>query len=85
MSDYIRAQCDSCQADIIWTVTASSGARMPVDYEPTPKGNIALRPGPGAPIATVLSVAKQFGRKELRTSHFATCPDAARHRKRGRS
>lgn len=72
---FVRDECESCHAPVIWAVTANA-KRMPVDFEPTEGGNIALRPGGMAPVATVLSVAKQFGRKDLRTSHFATCPDA---------
>lgn len=82
MAEFIRDQCESCQAPIIWAVTAAA-RRMPVDYTPADGGNIALRPGPQAPIAAVLSVAAQFGRTDLRTSHFATCPHAALWRKRG--
>lgn len=36
------ATCTRCGADIIWTITAA-GARMPVNPEPDPKGNTAVR------------------------------------------
>jgi hypothetical protein len=58
---------------------------MPVNAEPSPDGNIALDyRGDMVPLARVLSPAKQFGLKSLRTSHFATCKDAASWRTRGR-
>lgn len=84
MAEFVRDECESCHAPVIWTVTANA-KRMPVDFEPSSTGDVALRPGSPAPIATVLSVTKQFGRTDLRTSHFSSCPDAKSWRKRGRS
>lgn len=83
MSDWIRDECDSCHAPIIWATTTNA-KKMPVDYEPSEQGNIALQPGGLGPLAIVLSVAKQFGRKGLRTSHFVTCPDAKTWRSRNK-
>lgn len=81
--------CASCSARIIWCRSASSGKHMPVDIEPTAEGTIVLDATPMQPIATVLSGAElataRAARPEnprLRTSHFATCPDAARHRRK---
>lgn len=77
--------CRSCYRPIIWAITERA-KRMPVDPEPTKGGNIQLdwRPGGAAPLARVLPVAKQFGKTNLRKSHFATCPNAARHRAAGK-
>jgi len=72
--------CRSCNAPIIWAYTATK--RMPVDAEPSTKGTVELRWEAGTVRATVLGAAKAFGRRDLRTSHFATCPDAAGWRKR---
>lgn len=83
MSDWPQDQCDTCHAPIIWTHTTNA-KRMPVDYEPSPQGNIALRPGGMGPVSVVLSIAKQFGRKNLYTSHFMTCPEANSWRKRNK-
>lgn len=76
----------TCGAAVIWATT-DKGGRMPVDPEPLATGgNVDLRDiGRDEPLAVVLSVSKQFGRYWLHTSHFATCPHAARHRRRGRS
>jgi len=73
--------CRSCGAEIVWLVTPK-GHMMPVDPAPATDGNVAIDDG----IATVLSddaivVARLHGRV-LWLSHFATCPDAARHRRR---
>ena len=60
------AQCNSCKAQIEW-VTMLSGKKMPLDIK----------------MATVVIEADD-GRYEVisaRTPHFATCPNAAQHRK----
>ncbi len=76
-------RCSTCNAPIIWAVTERA-RDMPVDVEPVADGNISLQDrGQGmAPLARVLSVAKRFGRTGLRQSHFASCKDAAQHRRR---
>lgn len=87
MSDFVIEQCNSCRANVIWALT-TRGKRMPVNAEPSPDGNIAIGPvtgRDGLPVARVLNTTQQFGRKDLRTSHFATCKDAASWRKRGRA
>lgn len=79
-------ECSSCHARIIWAVTRRA-LTMPVDAEPVAKGgNVSLewRGSELKPLARVLSVAQQFGRKQLWQSHFVTCPNAARHRHAGR-
>lgn len=85
MADYPTGVCDSCSAPVIWGIT-KLGKRMPVDVEPNSAGTVALeRRHDGQIGADTLPVARRFGRTDLRTSHFATCPFAARHRRRGRS
>jgi hypothetical protein len=61
---------------------------MPVDAEPTDDGNVSLAPGTSprqTPTATVVGKRLQadlFGDDSPRyTSHFATCPQAAEHRR----
>lgn len=78
------ARCDAaeCQAPIIWAVTERA-KRMPVDAEPTSRGNVVLHnTGGPAPVAVVLKPDRVFGRTDLHTSHFATCPAAAGFRRR---
>ncbi len=82
MGDFETARCDSCNAPIIWAVTKNAKS-MPVDVEPVKGGNVQLDARGGAtPLASVLSIAQQFGKANLRRSHFVTCPNAAQHRRR---
>jgi hypothetical protein len=86
MSAWVTTLCGSCQAEVIWATT-TRGKAMPVDAATDPDGNLVLEPRvDGPPLARVLSVARRFGRKDLRTSHFVACPQADQWRgKRGRS
>lgn len=74
--------CRSCQAPIRWALT-SKGRRIPLDPTPSPAGNLAfdLTEEEGASFVRVVPVGS---RPTLYTSHFATCPQAAQHR-RGRA
>lgn len=61
---------------------------MPLDVEPRADGNIELRPQP--PHGNVIAVyvtpgegtADMFAHPVRYVSHFATCPDAKKHRKK---
>lgn len=77
----------TCGAPIIWAVTTTREGKMPIDPVPLATGgNIVLRDtGGDAPLAVVLTVAQQFGRRNLHVSHFVTCPHSTRHRKKGRT
>lgn len=84
MSEFTIERCKSCNAEIIWATTTQARS-MPIDAKPRPGGNIALDHRPGLPpLARVLTVTQQFGRKTMYTSHFATCPNAKKHRRRDR-
>lgn len=88
------ATCSSCQAEIIWTITEASGARMPVDAKPL---DVLDAPSRGvfvlvkrldeAPLACSAGLdderLKTYRLREvaLYTSHFAHCPNARAHRK----
>lgn len=71
--------CRSCGAPIEWAITAK-GSRIPLDPGLHPNGNIDVVDG----IAYVVPVAGSFDPPPRRRSHFASCPHAARHRKRDR-
>lgn len=87
------SKCRSCGQEILWGLWPTSGKKMPVDATPD------MRPpdrGGGKVVlsldrrANVLKLAKfdpqQHDEKRNRyTSHFATCPNAAEHRKGGES
>jgi len=82
MSEFTIASCESCHKPVIWAVTVKA-KRMPVNAEPEPDGNVALDFRPGMdPLARILTVTRQFGVKNLRKSHFADCPQAAKWRRR---
>lgn len=77
-------RCRTCAARILWCVT-ESGRPMPVDFEPSDEGNIAITPqDDGTWLAVVAGPLEQVeGASRIRrTSHFATCPNAAQHRRR---
>lgn len=64
------SRCKSCQAEIIWAV--SEGDRpVPLDAKPI---RVFTTTDTGAELVIVQSVVGHV-------SHFATCPNAAKHRK----
>ncbi|WP_435070432.1 hypothetical protein [Amycolatopsis thermoflava] len=80
-----HAVCRSCPATIVWAVS-SNGENIPVDYNADPaKGNVLLQLDRGQLVAGVLTgpklAAARAAGAELRTAHFATCPNAASHRR----
>lgn len=80
-------KCTGCERPIVWAQT-SNGKSMPVDAVPTKDGNVLLfdTADPGRLFAMVLAKPELEARPEVErfTSHFATCPEAARFRKRGK-
>jgi len=70
--------CRSCFAPIIWRNT-EKGRPIPLDPEPTPNGDVRVDEHG---TAHVLPNEPRLGTDELHRSHFATCPDADRHRGR---
>jgi hypothetical protein len=87
-----RDQCSTCRKPIIWAMHERTRRRMPIDAWPSAEGNVRLVRMPvtdeyllvdGYPVARVLTTKQRFGQTTLHTSHFATCPQAATHR-RGR-
>lgn len=64
-------RCRSCGAEIVWVVT-STGARMPLDAEPNPDGNVELVNGR----AIVHGQPPAFVHGPIHMPHHATCPDA---------
>lgn len=77
--------CSSCGAPVIWAETEHK--RMPVDAEPVEGGNVTLfLSTDGRVLATVGNgVQWDLFAEELEgryVSHFATCPDADRWRRK---
>jgi hypothetical protein len=78
--------CESAKcagARLVWATTGKD--RMLIEADPAPKGNIQLRDtGLDAPLAVTLNAAAIATKLpgSLHLSHFATCPDAKRYRRR---
>lgn len=79
--------CRSCGAPVRWAVTQASGARMPLDTLATPSGNLRIvawredghrMPTPVVAINPEAALALT---PYAYTSHFATCPNASKHRR----
>lgn len=68
-------KCRSCGADIIWALS-DHGKRMPVNAEMASGSGFVLE---GDPPRARLSVGEA-----VHLSHFATCPQAGKWRKRDR-
>lgn len=78
------SSCASCGAPIKWAVTAN-GKRIPLDPEPHLDGRVRLihlSNGREARVLTDpdLAEARHAG-EALYQTHFATCPNADKHRK----
>jgi len=83
-----KQHCRSCGAKILWAVT-EKGKRMPLDAEPSEAGNIFLQHRPNQnPLAVYTTEEQRKATKgtlmehRLFTSHFATCPQAKKWRKK---
>lgn len=81
------SSCRSCAAPIRWAKTLG-GKAIPLNAQPDPAGNITLKEtgDPKAPLARVLAGADLFDARtagtELWMSHYATCPDSQKWRRR---
>lgn len=77
-------RCRSCRAPIRWAFT-EKGKRIPLDLEPyqgdDPRGLFVLRSGERGPVA-VAAPADAFADEPHYRTHFVTCPNATRHRRR---
>lgn len=73
------SKCRSCDAEIIWAVTRK-GKRIPIDHAPVPGGAFLLYlPEETADEQTTADfVGTPNG---MYTTHFETCPNAAKLRK----
>lgn len=83
----MSAKCRSCGAEIIWAIT-TRGKRIPLNAEPTMKGNmvivddvIALEHGMSTPpLARAVSPMLEPGQVRY-LPHHAVCPEANRWRR----
>lgn len=73
----------SCGAAMTWAKT-EAGNRIPLDPEPHPAGNVVLDERRVATVYRLPEVAEVHAMGAPRyLSHFATCPDAEKHRTKG--
>lgn len=70
--------CRSCGADIEWAEWQDSGKAVPLDVGAVANGNLALV---GGKVHRYTADDAKLAR-DRRVSHFATCVDADRWRKR---
>lgn len=83
--------CRSCGAPIQWA-TSTQGRVVPVDLQPSPDGNLVLVAEGRVTRALNTAVSEGPRHAEVQAalaagsprfkSHFATCPQAAEHRRK---
>lgn len=70
------AKCSSCDAEIFFANSATTGALIPFDAEPTPDGTHTID------AARLARPAREYEPLPRYVSHFTTCPNAAAHSKK---
>ena len=78
------SRCRSCGAEILW-VRTERGNKMPLDAKPVPGDGRNLfvlrdRNSPEGPLAIAAWGLNPYEDPHY-VSHFATCPNAAQHRR----
>lgn len=73
----VQATCSSCGASIIWVKTAA-GRSMPIDLVPCDDGNVVVEDGTARTLRKGVEPPANVSKFK---SHFATCPNAASHRR----
>jgi hypothetical protein len=69
------ASCRSCNAEIEFVKSATTGKFVPLDLKPTADGNLFVNNG-------FVHAFDNEPSRVRRTSHFATCPQASSWRKK---
>lgn len=78
-----QEQCRSCNAPVVWARTAFQNVPMPLDWEPASDGNILVLNEDRIIRAVVLPPGdERIATQTTYTSHFATCPDGGKWRRR---
>lgn len=71
-------KCRSCNAPIRW-VRMPSGKANPLDAQPSEKGNVRIEENE---IGKIVPKDEMIAGEPLYLSHFATCPNAAKYRRK---
>lgn len=76
--------CRSCTAPVVWGETEARHRTIPIDSTPDPAGTLLLldRDGDRPLVRYVDPMDRHKHAGRLYRSHFATCPNAATHRRR---
>lgn len=74
------SKCRSCGADILWART-KAGKLMPVDAAESSDGNVFVAQTERGLTAFIPEEGTVIDGASRHKSHFATCPNAAKHRK----
>lgn len=78
------ATCRTCKAEIFWALTTKDKL-IPIDHEPCADGNVEIETNEldGKNTAVIVDPKQPnlFGKPRY-NSHFVTCPDANKHRKK---
>lgn len=72
-------KCKSCHRPMRWVIT-NRGRKMPVDFDPHEDGNVVVNQNDRAEVYGATPTVVPDG-STLHFSHFATCPNAAEHRR----
>lgn len=76
-----KANCKSCGAEILWVKTIK-GRGMPLDSQPSPRGNVIISENGTALVYREPSaIAARYENEPRYLSHFATCKNADQWRK----
>lgn len=73
-------RCRSCGASIRWAFTLAD-RRIPLDPTPTDAGNLSIVSERASEYGMTPVVGPADPTRDRYTSHFATCPHAAEHRR----
>lgn len=77
--------CGSCRTEIIWAAT-DDGKLMPIEPDPSPRGNVALYNWAGQlranSVPNAKAAAMRAAGREMFLSHFVNCPHAETWRKK---
>jgi hypothetical protein len=71
-----------CGAPMAWFKSEASRAPMPLDPDPVPDGNIVIRNGLAVVVGNDLMAPTANEGEPRYKSHFATCPNAKKFRKK---
>lgn len=76
------AACGSCGAPVVWALHVRTLKPAPIDAEPSADGNCVLHAtGRYAIVPGDVLEGMRRNLIPLHTNHFATCPNAEKHRR----